>query len=71
MSDLRPFFVLDSHGGSTVRARSASDALRRVSVPLGFRDVRAVVDASIIARVPSPAAFTAFFGLPVHLEGQR
>ena len=63
-SDKRSFIVLHSHGGSCVEARSAGEALRRAYVPLGFKDARGVIEASIIQRKTGVGPFCAFLAKP-------
>jgi hypothetical protein len=68
----REFVVLHSHGASSVDARSASEALSRSYIPLGWRDARAVIDFRFVANGNrTPAAFTAFLGKPALPEAGR
>ena len=73
----RPFYILHSLGTDRVDAESAARAVKKAFVPLGFRDVLAVIDGGYVASValappavPWDVPFAAFIGRPLREESR-
>ncbi|MEP6667912.1 MAG: hypothetical protein ABJF10_02100 [Chthoniobacter sp.] len=67
MKERRSFCIIHSHGNTFAEGRTARQALSRASVPLGFRDVRAVIDVRcltvrhpVLGGFPGDGPFAAF-----------
>lgn len=70
----REYLIVHSLGVTAQRARSAAEAIKRAFVPLGFRDVFAVIERDLAATASGESqrgsAFCAFIGLAVSQGGQ-